>query len=173
MPARVAPERALVPALAHRGCTMVTAESLTAGLIDARIAAVPGASKILWGGIISYQNEAKERLLGVDSQILSKFGSVSRETVEAMARGALVVSGCDVSVAVSGIAGPSGGTPENPVGTVWVSVGKRTEQDGISIAESVRLSLSGNRNSIRSSTVTQALLLVLDCLDRHWGEAVY
>lgn len=172
MLARVAPERALVHALAHRGCTMVTAESLTAGLIAARITVVPGASKILWGGIISYQNEAKERLLGVDSQILSKFGPVSRETVEAMARGALAVSGCDVSVAVSGIAGPSGGTSENPVGTVWVSVGKRTEQDGISIAESVRLSLSGNRNSIRSKTVTQALLLVLDCLDRHWGEAV-
>jgi len=157
----------VVERLREKAYTLATAESLTAGLIASAIAAVPGASDVLWGGFIAYRNEAKERVLGVDRALLIAKGSVSKETAEAMAVGALAVSGCAVAVSATGIAGPSGGTEEVPVGTVWISVAVRKSETSEVFRKSEMLSLKGNRNDIRSETVKQALRLVGDCLDTH------
>src|SRR5690606_36099107 len=101
---------------------LVSAESCTGGYIAHLFTSIPGASEVFQGGVISYSNELKMRLLGVDEAILNEKGAVSAETVAAMARGALQRMGGDYAVAVSGIMGPGGGSPEKPVGTAWIAV---------------------------------------------------
>jgi nicotinamide-nucleotide amidase len=118
-----------LPALIVRIClerhlTLVTAESCTGGLIADMITNIPGASGMFLQGYIVYSNASKTDVLGVDPAIIERCGAVSRETVEAMAAGAQKRSHSDISVAVSGIAGPDGGTPDKPVGTVWISVSR-------------------------------------------------
>lgn len=147
------------------GLTLVTAESMTGGMIGAAITAIPGASDVYWGGIISYSKDAKERLLGVDPLLIAKFGVVSRETVEAMAFGALAVSSANISVAVTGLAGPGGGSPEIPAGTVWIAAAKKNDGTALEV-ESKCLHLCGTRSSIRSATVYAAASLILSHLDR-------
>lgn len=102
--------------------TLATAESCTAGNIAATITSIPGSSHFFKGGIIAYSNEIKESTLGVSHETLEKFGAVSEETVIEMAKGAIRVMDTDCAVATSGIAGPTGGSPEKPVGTVWIAV---------------------------------------------------
>lgn len=107
--------------LRAKGLVMGTAESCTGGRIANMITLVAGSSEYFAGGVVSYSNDVKHNVLGVSEESLSQHGAVSREVVEQMALGAIRVLGCDCSVATSGIAGPGGGTPEKPVGTVWIA----------------------------------------------------
>ncbi|MBN2781031.1 MAG: CinA family nicotinamide mononucleotide deamidase-related protein [Candidatus Marinimicrobia bacterium] len=112
----------------ERGLSLALAESCTGGLISSMITDIPGSSRVFREGYVAYSNEAKVNVLGVDPEILRGYGAVSEETVRAMALGARERSGADIAAAVSGIAGPDGGSPEKPVGTVWIAVsyGDRT-----------------------------------------------
>ena len=103
------------------GLTLATAESCTAGNIAAMITAIPGSSHFYKGGIIAYSDEVKVNILGVNPEILEKHGAVSEEVVIEMAKGAMKSMNADCAVATSGIAGPTGGTPDKPVGTVWIA----------------------------------------------------
>ncbi len=118
-------EQAVVRLLADQGQTVATAESCTGGLLASRITDVPGASDVFGHGFVSYANEAKSRWLGVAPEILTKYGSVSRETAAAMAEGALAASGSHHALALTGIAGPGGGTKDKPVGTLWIGLASR------------------------------------------------
>jgi PncC family amidohydrolase len=104
------------------GLTLATAESCTAGNIAAVITAIPGSSHFYKGGVIAYSDEVKMNLLGVNPETLEKNGAVCEEVVIEMAKGAMKSMNSDCAVATSGIAGPTGGTPEKPVGTVWIAV---------------------------------------------------
>ncbi len=118
-------ERAVVAVLAERGESVATAESCTGGLIACRITDVPGSSQVFGHGFVTYANEAKRDVLGVGEDLLAEHGAVSEPVVRAMAEGALSRSGAHHALAVSGIAGPGGGTPEKPVGTVWIGLASR------------------------------------------------
>ena len=107
------------------GLTLATAESCTAGNVAAAITAIPGSSHFYRGGIIAYSNEVKENMLGVNPETLENKGAVSEESVIEMVKGAMKSMNSDCAVATSGIAGPTGGTPDKPVGTVWIAVGKQ------------------------------------------------
>ena len=126
--------------LAANGKTMSTAESCTGGSISALITSVPGSSAYFLGSVTSYANSVKIGVLGVDENIIEKHGAVSSECVAAMAEGVRKLTGSDYSVATSGIAGPGGGTPEKPVGTVWVGV---SSQYG---TETFKVQYKGDRN---------------------------
>ncbi len=108
-------------ALRSRGLTLATAESCTGGLVGARLTAVPGASDVFVGGVIAYADELKRGVLGVPQGLLEAYGAVSEEVAAAMARGAGERFAADAAIAVTGIAGPSGGSDEKPVGTVWLA----------------------------------------------------
>ena len=107
--------------LLRKGLTMGTAESCTGGKIASLMTSVAGSSAYFVGGVVSYTNEVKHQVLGVSSEALDRYGAVSQAVVEQMAQGATRVLGCDCAVATSGIAGPGGGTPAKPVGTVWIA----------------------------------------------------
>ncbi|HEY5326781.1 MAG TPA: competence/damage-inducible protein A [Mucilaginibacter sp.] len=115
-------EKAILNLMAEKGLTLSLAESCTGGYIAHLVTQHPGSSKVFLGGVVSYSNGLKERVLDVKKQTLEQFGAVSRETVIEMAEGALLNFKSDYALAVTGIAGPDGGTPDKPVGTVWVAV---------------------------------------------------
>jgi len=146
---------ALVSELIDAGRTVATAESCTGGWIAKALTDISGSSQVFGAGIVSYSNAAKEALLGVNAATLETHGAVSEAAVREMADGALDASGADYAVAVSGIAGPDGGTTEKPVGTVWIAWARRTS-DGASIETERRL-LKGDRETIRAQTVVWAL----------------
>jgi len=135
-----------------RGLTIACAESCTGGLAMAAITDLPGSSAALWGGIVSYSNECKAKLLGVGRDLLESFGAVSRETAIAMAAGALESSGADIALAITGIAGPSGGSAEKPVGLVWFAW---RAADGQASEQSARF--EGARRDIREAAAEFAL----------------
>ncbi len=141
----------LVALLKATSQTCATAESCTGGGIGAAITSVPGASDVFLGGIISYSNAAKHNILGVKEETLATVGAVSPETAAQMAEGARKALKADIAVAVTGIAGPGGGSPEKPVGLVYFGLstpaGTRTE----------KALFIGNRDKIRELTVTHAL----------------
>lgn len=143
----------------------VTAESLTGGLVGASITAIPGASDIYWGGFICYSIDAKVRLLGIDKSIIERFGVVSEQTAIEMARCALLHSDADISVALTGVAGPGGGNEQTPVGTVWIAVLSKSKEE-LGNTRSTCLHLAGSRNYIRNKTVREAIKLLLAHLDR-------
>ncbi len=116
--------QALNQALAHKEWVLTTAESCTGGLVAAGVTSEAGSSLVFEAGYVTYSNRQKQSMLGVDEGILEQHGAVSEATVLAMASGALHASGADIALAISGIAGPSGGTPEKPVGLVWMAWGK-------------------------------------------------
>ncbi len=141
----------LVALLKATSQTCATAESCTGGGIGAAITSVPGASDVFLGGIISYSNAAKHNILGVKEETLATVGAVSPETAAQMAEGARKALKADIAVAVTGIAGPGGGSPEKPVGLVYF---------GLSTASGTRTEKAlfiGNRDKIRELTVTHAL----------------
>ena len=107
--------------LRSKGLLMGTAESCTGGRIANMVTLVAGSSDYFVGGVVSYSNEVEHNVLGVSEDSLRVHGAVSREVVEQMAQGAIRTLGCDCSVATSGVAGPGGGSPEKPVGTVWIA----------------------------------------------------
>jgi nicotinamide-nucleotide amidase len=137
-----------------RGLTLATAESCTGGLVAARLTSVPGSSAVVLGGVVAYSNGVKERELGVPPELIAAYGAVSAEVAAAMARGARERLGSDIAVAVTGIAGPDGGTPEKPVGLVYLHA---EGPDGGSGRE---FSFPGDRSSIRARSVVGALHLV-------------
>lgn len=141
--------------LKARGERLVTAESCTAGWIAKAITDIPGSSQWFEAGLVTYSNEAKVELLGVRPSTLARRGAVSEEVVREMARGALAVTRADVAVAVSGIAGPDGGTPAKPVGTVWFCWATRR---GRSInVRTRRVRFGGGRKAVREKSVALAL----------------
>lgn len=121
-------EEAVHLKMIEKGRTLALAESCTGGAIAARLTALPGSSAYFLGGMVTYANEMKTNLLGVSKKIIQEYGAVSREVVIAMWQGALQKSGSDYAIAVSGIAGPDGGTAEKPVGTVWCAVGRKGQE---------------------------------------------
>jgi nicotinamide-nucleotide amidase len=144
---------------ARRGRVAV-AESCTGGLIGARITAIPGASDVFAGGIISYEDASKVRELGVEAELIARFGAVSEEVVTAMARGVRRRFQTDTAIAVTGIAGPSGGRPDKPVGTVWtaVAVGEEVTSQG--------RRFPGGREEVRARAAARALDLLRRRLSR-------
>ncbi len=115
-------EKRIVHLLAAKNKTIATAESCTGGLMSAMITSVPGASKVFEGGVIAYSNEIKEKILHVPKKTLEQHGAVSEQTAKAMARGVKELLFSDIGISITGIAGPSGGTPQKPVGTVCIGV---------------------------------------------------
>lgn len=118
-------EAVLGEVLKAQHLTLATAESCTGGFIAHRITSVPGSSAYFQGSVVAYDNRIKKELLGVSAETLELHGAVSKATVEEMVQGALKALGVDLAIAVSGIAGPGGGTPDKPVGTIWIAVGSR------------------------------------------------
>ncbi|OIN82331.1 competence/damage-inducible protein A [Mycobacterium malmoense] len=137
------------------GRKIATAESCTAGLLAARLTDRPGSSDYVMGGVVSYSNEAKIQLLGVDPALIEAHGAVSEPVAEAMAAGALRRFGADTAAAITGIAGPGGGTPEKPVGTVCFTV---KLADGRTDTRTLRL--PGNRSDVRERSTTVAMHLL-------------
>ncbi len=154
----------VIARLRDGGLRLVTAESLTGGLIGATLTAVPGSSEAYRYGFVAYSPEAKGEMLGVDPADIERYGIVSGEVASAMAAGALKAGHGEVSIAVTGVAGPGGGTEAVPVGTVWMACAKRGG-GGTPAILTRRVSLRGSRDRIRRLTVTRALGLVLEHLD--------
>jgi len=135
----------------QRDWTLATAESCTGGLIGARLTEVAGASDVFLGGVIAYSNAVKEKQLGVPHHLLQEHGAVSAEVGAAMAAGAREALGADLAIADTGIAGPGGGTPQKPVGLVFLAV------DGPEGAHTTRLQLPGDRETVRARATALAL----------------
>ena len=140
----------LVKTLLDNKLTAATAESCTGGLLAKLITDRPGASACFGMGVVTYSNEAKRKLLGVNEQTLQQHGAVSRETAAQMCEGALKLSGADIAIAVTGIAGPQGGTPQKPVGRVYIGI---TGRIGTRVSEH---NLKGTREQIRQQTAELA-----------------
>jgi nicotinamide-nucleotide amidase len=153
----------LVKALSDAGKTVTTAESCTGGWIAKAITDISGSSATFAYGVVSYSNDAKESLLGVQNETLDQHGAVSAPVVSEMASGALKLSGADLAVAVSGVAGPDGGSDEKPVGTVWFAWALRSGS-GVKV-ESDSQRFDGDRNEIRVQSVAHALRGILERLD--------
>lgn len=154
-------EAAVVEALKKRGLTVAVAESCTGGFLAVRLTDVPGASEVLREGVVVYSNEAKVNRLGVSEKTLAAYGAVSRQTAAEMAEGIVKTSGADAGISVTGIAGPGGGTPEKPVGLVFVGVcvnGKAMTKE---------LRLNGDRRRIRERAAVTALFMMLEELRKH------
>jgi PncC family amidohydrolase len=144
--------------LRARGLKLATAESCTGGLVSDRITNIPGSSDYYIGGVVSYAYEAKVALLGVSWDTLQTFGAVSRETVLEMARGVRKVLSADISVSISGIAGPGGGLPNKPVGTTWIGI---STQNG----DWARIfCFDGDRETNKASSADAAMQFVQDYL---------
>lgn len=148
----------IAAALLARGQTLATAESCTGGLVGAALTDLPGSSRWYLGGVVAYSNALKTRLLGVPPEILAAHGAVSPQTAQAMAKGAGEKTGSDFAVAVTGIAGPAGGTPEKPVGLVYLAV---AGPQGNAV---FKHRFAGTRAEIRAAAVDTALRHVLDAL---------
>ncbi len=148
-------------ALRARSLSMATAESCTGGWIGQAVTMVPGSSKWYDRGFVTYTNEAKQEMLGVSPATLDRSGAVSEATVKEMVLGALRSSRAQVAVAVSGVAGPDGGSPAKPVGTVCIAWGRAGE---LPIARTHRF--PGDRDSVRRQTVIAALEGIIALLER-------
>ncbi len=142
---------ALADALRARGWRLASAESCTGGLIAAACTSVAGSSAWFERGFVTYSNEAKMQMLGVDAGLIARHGAVSEEVARAMLSGTLATSPVQLAVAVTGIAGPGGAVPGKPVGTVWLAWGT------VASAHALRLQLDGDRTAVRVATVQAAL----------------
>ena len=144
----------LLARLRARGLRLVTAESCTGGLIAASLTALPGASDVLAGGIVAYSNALKIALLGVPPALLAQHGAVSDPVARAMAEGARVRAAVDLAIAVTGIAGPGGGSSEKPVGLVYLAAASASQ----TLAE--RHIFPGDRAQVRAASVRAAFMLI-------------
>jgi len=151
-------EKAVADALAESGETVATAESCTGGLIAKRLTDLPGVSSVFLGGAVTYSNEAKMKMLGVSKESLDRYGAVSEQVALEMARGIREVLGSDFGISTTGIAGPGGGTPEKPVGTVYIAVDSRYG----STVKRLPLSPMRDREYIRTVSATNAMSLILE-----------
>ena len=152
-------EEKIVRELQNRGYTITTAESCTGGLLAGRILNVSGASTVYNEGHITYSNEAKERLLGVSHDTLEQFGAVSEQIAAEMALGAARVASANVGLSTTGIAGPGGGTPEKPVGLVYIGCAINGD---VTVKE---CRFAGNREENRNAAVEAVLELLIDELE--------
>lgn len=146
--------------LQERRLTLAVAESCTGGLLGMRITEVPGASQYFRGGVIAYSNAVKERVLGVPKEVLAKEGAVSPGCAGAMAEGVRQLLQTDLALAITGIAGPAGGTPEKPVGLVYIAL---AHPQGVEVE---RHTFCGSRQGVRWSATEAALALLRRYLDR-------
>ena len=146
----------LADALRARGWRMASAESCTGGLIAAACTSVAGSSDWFERGFVTYSNEAKQQMLGVDAGLIARHGAVSEEVARAMLAGALARAPVQLAVAVTGIAGPGGAVPGKPVGTVWLAWGTAAAP------QALRLQLPGDRAAVRAATVTAALQRLIE-----------
>lgn len=151
-------EKAVEELLLANKLTLTCAESCTGGLLSARLVNVPGSSEVFRSGLVTYSNKAKRRLLNVKKSTLQKHGAVSARTAEEMAKGAAALSKCDVTVSVTGIAGPDGGTREKPVGLVYIACDVKGK---VTVKE---YHFSGSRAKVRESAVSAALTLMRSCI---------
>lgn len=149
---------AVIGRLRAQGLTLATAESCTGGLVGARLTDVPGASAVYKGGVISYVNEIKHRLLGVEQETLDVCTAVSRETAHEMARGARERLHADCAVSVTGLAGPDGDGTGRPVGLVYIAI----DAPGFSFCK--ELHLTGSRAAVRDQSAEAALQMILDMI---------
>ena len=145
--------------LKERNITLSTAESCTGGLLSHRITNIPGSSEYFLEGVISYSNEAKSKILGVPMALIDSYGAVSAQVVEVMAKGVKELAGSDIGIGISGIAGPGGGTPEKPVGTVYIGLYSETKG-----ALSHKFHFHGTREEIKLVTVLNALDMIRQTL---------
>ncbi|HXG25096.1 MAG TPA: competence/damage-inducible protein A [Chthonomonadales bacterium] len=157
---------AVVRLLTSHRLTLAIAESCTGGLLSARITEVPGSSKVFLGGAVAYSNEAKTDLVAVPAEMIAEHGAVSPQVAEAMASGARKRFGADYGIGITGIAGPEGGTPEKPVGLVYIAVAdaKRVEAE--------RNVFIGSRQDIRNRAAQFALVMLRDRVLKHTTEAM-
>lgn len=149
----------LIKILSEKALTIATAESCTGGLVAKLITDVPGSSQAFIGGVVTYSNEMKQKMLDVKPQTLIDYGAVSEETVAEMLSGILRLTGANFGVAVSGVAGPTGGSKEKPMGTVIIGVQfydtKKIE----------RYQFDGNREDVRRQSADQVIILLQSLLD--------
>ena len=156
-------EMSVVNLLEKNELTISTAESCTGGLLAGRLINVPGVSDVYKEGFITYTNKAKRKTLGVNKSTLKKYGAVSEQTAKEMALGAALAADTDISISVTGIAGPDGGTNEKPVGLVYVGV---CIKDIVHVEE---FRFSGDRANVREQTVISALGLLRKCILEHFS----
>ena len=150
-------EHAVVDKLKARGVSVAFAESCTGGLISKRITDISGASEVFMGSCVTYSNEAKMKLLGVKAETLERFGAVSEQTAREMARGVRAALGVDIGVSVTGIAGPTGGTREKPVGTVFLGISTESGEQ----VRALSLSAMKSREYIRAVSASNAFDMIL------------
>ena len=151
----------LVKRLSFLGQTLATAESCTGGLIAKQITDIPGSSRVFMGGVVTYHDDMKIKFLGVKESTLSEHGAVSQETVREMVEGIIYLTDCDFGVAVSGIAGPAGGSDEKPVGTIFIGTGYRED---IVVR---KYFFKGSRHSVRKQSSAAAVVQLIELIDRH------
>jgi len=149
---------ALAEALTRRSLTIAVAESCTGGMVGAAITSLPGSSRFFVGGIIAYSNNVKERLLGVPHSLLKSVGAVSREVASAMAQGARKALETDGAVAITGIAGPEGGSEKKPVGLVYIAACTKSRE----VVKEFRF--TGSRDQIRAQATIEALQMMRDAV---------
>lgn len=160
-------EKAVVDLLIANQLSVVTVESCTGGMLAARLTNVPGVSEAFKTGLITYANKSKRKLAGVKKSTLDKYGAVSEQTAREMAKGAALLHKADVSAAITGIAGPDGGTDKKPVGLVYIAC---------SVCGTVTVKefhFSGNRNKIRETAVSYALTLMRECILEYYSKVTF
>ena len=158
----VAEAASLLALLRSKGLKLATAESCTGGLIAAVLTDVPGSSDVFERGFVTYSNAAKSESIGVDPAIVTKHGAVSEQTARAMAEGGMAHSAADIAVAVTGVAGPGGGSAEKPVGLVHIAAATKNRPTRHERCDFGDL----GRSAIREATVAEALLMVRDIATR-------
>ena len=154
-PETLALAEAVLAACRARNWHLATAEACTGGLVAAALTAIAGSSDVVERGFVTYSNEAKGEMLGVSAETIAGHGAVSAQTAAAMARGAVARAGVDLAVSITGIVGPGGGTPQKPVGLVYLGVARR---DGAARVE--RRIFPGDRTEIRRAALVEALELL-------------
>ena len=160
-------EKAVVDLLMANKLTACTVESCTGGMLSARLINVPGVSEVFKSGYVTYSNKSKRKLLGIKKNILMKHGAVSEQIAREMAKTAAILARTDVSVSTTGIAGPDGGTPEKPVGLVYI---------GCNVCGRITVKechFNGNGEKIRESTVSAALSLMRECILQYYSEVTF
>jgi nicotinamide-nucleotide amidase len=152
-------EEVVVPLLKEKGMKIATAESCTGGLLSQKITSIPGSSEVFECGVVSYANRIKHELLGVPEELLERYGAVSEQVATAMSEGVLRLSGADIGVGITGIAGPGGGSAEKPVGTVYISVAAKGQKTCTQLFH-FAYGRKNERDTIRYASAMNALDMV-------------